>query len=1078
MAIGERKSSAQLRDEIRRNGAGKVYDAGGAILDADDLRNLILSLPPFDDAPSLLPPLGLAVFDATIAGRITLDDVTMPDGAAVRAVAFDRCIFEGGFSGARSRFSSLRFKNCRFRDRRTDNVPTIDLSGARLETGLYMVGLSPDGEKDYLWVRAPGLHIAGALDLSRSRLRAPPDHKETRLHCEPSIACFDLTKATVLGDVYALNGIRCEGCFHARGVHVQGNVWLGGATLEAPGSSALMLQRAIIDGSLMLNAPRERADGSGAVPAFICAGDLNLRAARIGGDVHLQSAFIAGAANFLDLEVRIDLVVNAAVRDEIDLTGCRVGGSVDLSGLLVGRSFRKLGMHAGVIGRALERRRKSSPPVLIAARRGFLKCIPTAELLETLWKEEGETDLYQFALIRAGGELYPLDGFASGFEMVFDKLDYELDTDLQAEEFLRLHGAHARGEAGFQIVFSPAMARALAIHSGSAADKALAALPPDFFRIDVTTRDGRKLITACVLHGDRLCQCEFMLAPGSGRIEIAKKHLVDGPVVDHVPMGRGPFLRHPPADEADLRAAIAARAWPTPAAVPRMVACDKSELADLRTVLIPQLAAAMDLRGEIDLSNLSCDMLDDGGGEGWGSLAHFDLNHFVYRHTVWRPIDHVPRPSQTVVVNLLTSRWVEWFGLPRGTKVPAREDYWADWQVRRNWLFQQFYRASDKPADPAAAPPEYEAKRIFSFRRIKDRHYRAQPFEQVIRVARAEGRESIATHFEILKRAIEWRIFNRYVRWWLAIPAIVLAASWLAMDQHDLLPTMAIWVALSLTIGAMIFGSAIRDFMFRLLGWFRRARESIPANRRYAKILTGFIYFVPAAALFWLLGYYERPFHFIVAFCIFASIRLITVIANRIYWLCFGYLRRPVRAIVTLIAAFILGWWGVAVANRHHMLVVNAEPVAPLAARATFPRPTSRNRTPQLVMGSLEVASVSPPFAHEVSCRPVISEPLYALDVLIPIVDLGEERRCEVRRLLDPALDRQEFDPATSGWSPGTSGPGELFANIPRMTIENHRFWWWMKSLYAIAGWFIVSLSILTFAQVNRAHAEPPAESR
>jgi len=35
-----------------------------------------------------------------------------------------------------------------------------------------------------------------------------------------------------------------------------------------------------------------------------------------------------------------------------------------------------------------------------------------------------------------------------------------------------------------------------------------------------------------------------------------------------------------------------------------------------------------------------------------------------------------------------------------------------------------------------------------------------------------------------------------------------------------------------------------------------------------------------------------------------------------------------------------------------------------------------------------------------------------------------------------------------------------------------------VKALYAIAGWFIVSLSILTFAQVNKTHAEPPTEHK
>jgi hypothetical protein len=1073
MATVEERLRAAAQD-----GTAAIFGPDETV-EADLIRRILLSLPR-RAGPAAAPAAlriegkivdGIMAAGPTINGRIELNDVAIPGDGAIAPVALTNCVLNGGFTGARSRFGSLRFKDCRFQYPRADNVPTIDLGGARFECGLYMVGLAPLGAEDYLWIRAPGMRIAGALDLSRSRLRAPPDHKEERLYCEPSIACLDLTKATVAGDVYALNGLRCDGCFHARGVHVRGNVWLGGATIEAPGSKALMLQRAIIEGSLMLNAPAERADGSGAVPAFTCAGDLNLRAARIGGDVDLRSAFIAGTADFLDLEVRSDLIFNAAVRDEINLAGCRIGGSVSLSNLLVGRSFKRLDMRSGTIGRALVRRTHSRDPVLVAARLGALRSIRDADLVETLWKERDDTDLFQVAFVRVGGELCLLDGFATGLQGALEKAGYDLDTDEQASEFLRLHGIYAHGEAGSPVVDTRAAARALATVAGSDAANAVEALPDDFFRIAVRACGAAWTVTAAVVHGDRFSRCEFTLSPASASIRIAKKHLLDGPLIDHVPAIHGAFLRHPSADPDDLRGAIMRGEWPIVPAVPGMASCRPGEVRALQAKLLPRVLAAFDLHGDIDFSSLSCDMLDDRGGDGWGPGAHFDLNHFVYRHADWR-LEHGGTASQTIIRNRLMAKWVEWFGLRRPNSKAARvEDHWKDWQARRNWLFQQFYRVSDKEDDPGDDPPEYPTKRIFSARKIKERHYRPQPFEQVIRVARAEGRENVAGHFEVLKRAIEGRHFNRDVRWWLAIPAIIFAAAWLALKGGTILSAVSTLVALWFTILAMIWGSAIQDRVFRVLGRMRPSRNRHVDNRRVAKWTRRLLYFTPSLVLFLVLGWFETPFHFLVALCIFASIRLVTVIANNTFWLCFGYLRRPVRAIVTLIVAFLVGWFGVHVANRYEMLVVSAEPVAPLAAAAGAPRVRDPAQTPQMVMGSLRVGPDDATFAHEIPCLPVVSEPLYALDVLIPIVDLGEERRCEVRRLFNSDLD--------TPWPfPGRLGVGDLVANIPRITIENRRFWWWMKALYAIAGWFIVSLSILTFAQATRTHAEPPTQHK
>jgi hypothetical protein len=235
--------------------------------------------------------------------------------------------------------------------------------------------------------------------------------------------------------------------------------------------------------------------------------------------------------------------------------------------------------------------------------------------------------------------------------------------------------------------------------------------------------------------------------------------------------------------------------------------------------------------------------------------------------------------------------------------------------------------------------------------------------------------------------------------------------------------------------------------------------------------------------------WHEKPFHYFVGFIIFGVVRLMAVVAHMIMRFGFGYLRRPIYAVTTLIVAFLVGWGGVAVANSRDMFVVAAEPTAGLAAtvdptNSTTAEPETRplregggspsdpansaNRPEEyLLMGS--EAATRDRFVRDVPCFPEISEPLYALDVLIPIVDLGEEHRCEIRRF--PVLGR---DPV----KPGGLKFGQLVASIPDLPFNDPRFWWWAKAVYAILGWFLVSLSILTFARVNKVHAEPPTEHR
>jgi hypothetical protein len=551
--------------------------------------------------------------------------------------------------------------------------------------------------------------------------------------------------------------------------------------------------------------------------------------------------------------------------------------------------------------------------------------------------------------------------------------------------------------------------------------------------------------------------CNDVLAQGCFSLEAEPKRIAVRPTTPPeravrlagVPIAQGRFLDHPPGFAST-------NDWVMRQALDAMARVRKIDLPTLQKRLRPHLSSGFSTHGEVDLENLSCTTLDDRDGRLWGSPARINMNHFVYRQAVSECDEEARRrPTDARFGDWLSKFAADWLW-PRGWRFPEwlrdRPIHLKPWEERRNWIYRQFRGVG--PAPSVARHP------------VSELEYQPQPFEQAIRVARSDGQEDFAVNFEMLKHRIEWRHFNDLRRWPLAALAIFMAAAWLLYQGGKPAPVL---ITLVVTWGLMLWVSPIHHALGKKL------RPPWPW-----RIANG-LFWLPALLLFLSLWLWQ-PFYFIIAFLIYAAIRWISVFSHAVMRFGFGYLRRPVRAIGTLILAFLAGWLGVHLANVRNMLVINAEAVAELAGPeplATYPpghalRPSGRpqaNPIP-ILMGS-ETEKPGAPLVRELSCTPILSEPLYALDVLIPIVDLGEESRCDIRRVHEdeggnetggappPEAAKTDMDPGKMGWL-------RLAEKMPRMTLGNRRFWWWLKAFYAIAGWIIVSLALLTFTQVNR----------
>ena len=140
------------------------------------------------------------------------------------------------------------------------------------------------------------------------------------------------------------------------------------------------------------------------------------------------------------------------------------------------------------------------------------------------------------------------------------------------------------------------------------------------------------------------------------------------------------------------------------------------------------------------------------------------------------------------------------------------------------------------------------------------------------------------------------------------------------------------------------------------------------------------------------------------------------------YRRCFRYGLSPLRATVTVGVCLLLGYAGVHGANSAGMLTLATAPVSPVLVK--------RGATEYALRVPVSTPT-NPDF--DVACPPSMNKFLYATDIFIPLLDIKEQSYCEIRR--------------GSPWTVVLQG---------------------LKLLYALLGWVVISLALLTYSGVTR----------
>lgn len=161
----------------------------------------------------------------------------------------------------------------------------------------------------------------------------------------------------------------------------------------------------------------------------------------------------------------------------------------------------------------------------------------------------------------------------------------------------------------------------------------------------------------------------------------------------------------------------------------------------------------------------------------------------------------------------------------------------------------------------------------------------------------------------------------------------------------------------------------------------------------------------------------------------------------------------PLRTFIFILLFILLGGIMTDVANQKGLLIIDAIPVTP-SVKTVNGQSKEAAYAPETIKGKR---------AGQALCGQTIEPLLYSADIFIPLLDLRQEIRCMIR----PSQIQANINPSNTKvkghyWSVITE-------KISLKITNNVTIWHWLRSIYSILGWVMVSLFIYTLSQSFKA---------
>ncbi len=207
----------------------------------------------------------------------------------------------------------------------------------------------------------------------------------------------------------------------------------------------------------------------------------------------------------------------------------------------------------------------------------------------------------------------------------------------------------------------------------------------------------------------------------------------------------------------------------------------------------------------------------------------------------------------------------------------------------------------------------------------------------------------------------------------------------------------------------------------------------------------------------------------------------------------FRYGLSLLRPVMTIFIFIVVGWWGIQYLDEEGFMVLETTVVAQSVKEVEIP---DKDKDKKRILENLEphiykVSNHTVP-ATRVGCGNTIDYGIYAVDIFIPLIELDQEERCMIRpfdesrgdtpysKIFDnisfestwPVIKSIWFCPVIkSNWS------CSVIKSTWAIIIDHPTTWRVLQTIYILLGWIIISASLLTFSGYLQRQAESSSES-
>ncbi len=311
--------SERLVVDSVRQGVRQVFplpEEGGEkpVIAAALLRRLALRQPILlkpGDAEGEVVPLtaaGIQIENARIHGQIDLDYFGAGDALGALTLVLKNCDLLGdrdredpdkddwkegeappvpALMARGARFAHLSLENSRF--------GRIDIKGAHISGDVDVCGVGPLEDGDYCWVQARAIEVFGSFRGDKARLKLAARRAEKISADRPKHYALELSEATIRGSMH-FNAADAEGGVILKNGRITGDVWMIGASIEKGEADALVGDSLHVGGGLGFHDERSEDTAEG-IPRklrrpFKCVGCLSMSFAHVSGTVSIFGAII------------------------------------------------------------------------------------------------------------------------------------------------------------------------------------------------------------------------------------------------------------------------------------------------------------------------------------------------------------------------------------------------------------------------------------------------------------------------------------------------------------------------------------------------------------------------------------------------------------------------------------------------------------------------------------------------------------------------------------------------------------------------------------------------------------------